>query len=76
MEKTVFELKTEFIKLDSLLKAAGVFATGGEAKEAIQSGRVLVNGRKETRRGAKLRGGETVAAQGREIEVKAGAAAS
>lgn len=71
-----FEVKGEMIKLDALLKAAGLASSGGMAKEAIQAGQVLVNGQKETRRGAKLRGGETVSFGGKEIFVKAGKGAS
>lgn len=71
MAAVEFEVKGEFIKLDALMKAAGLAPSGGVAKEAIQSGEVLVNGQKETRRGAKLRGGETVSFGGKEILVKA-----
>ena len=52
MEK--LELKGEFIKLDQLLKAVTAIS-GGEAKNAIAEGLVLVNGEVETRRGKKLR---------------------
>ena len=38
-------IKTEFIKLDSLLKFAGMVGTGGEAKELIAGGQVQVNGK-------------------------------
>ena len=38
-EKTVL-ITGEFIKLDSLLKFAGLFDTGGGAKEAILAGEV------------------------------------
>ena len=31
-------IKTEFIKLDALLKYAGLCETGGEAKELVQGG--------------------------------------
>ena len=49
MEK--IRITTEFIKLDALLKFAGLCETGGEAKELIQGGAVKVNGedRKSTR---------------------------
>ena len=36
MEK--IRINTEFIKLDALLKFAGLCETGGEAKELIQGG--------------------------------------
>ncbi len=43
------EIHTEFIKLDSFLKFAGVSETGGQAKEMVQEGLVLVNaGQKNT----------------------------
>ena len=38
------EINTEFIKLDSFLKFAGVTDTGGQAKEAVLEGVVMVNG--------------------------------
>ena len=49
-----FELNSEYIKLDQLLKAADIASSGGEAKALIQSGEVLVNGEVETRRGRKI----------------------
>ena len=59
MEKISITIDTEFIKLDSLLKLAGVVSTGGEAKMLIQDGRVAVNGETCTQRGKKLRPGDT-----------------
>lgn len=38
-------IHTEFIKLDALLKYAGLCETGGEAKSVVQEGLVCVNGR-------------------------------
>ena len=58
MEKIA--IKTEFIKLDSLLKFAGLVGTGGEAKELIADGQVKVNGEVCTMRGKKIRPGDTV----------------
>ncbi|GAM09881.1 putative protein [Geobacter sp. OR-1] len=54
----------EFIKLDSFLKAVNAVSSGGEAKIAIQDGFVIVNGETETRRGRKLRPGDTVEVRG------------
>ena len=51
-------IKTEFIKLDSLLKYAGLCMTGGEAKTLIEEGMVLFNGEVCTMRGKKLRSGD------------------
>ena len=54
------EIYTEYIKLDSFMKLASMVMTGGEAKELILSGKVLVNGEVCTMRGKKLRPGDTV----------------
>lgn len=60
MQKEHVQIATEFIKLDSLLKFAGVVGTGGEAKDAVQSGDVIVNGEVCTMRGKKIRPGDVV----------------
>ncbi len=62
MAKEIVEvtIKTEFIKLDSLLKFAGLCDTGGFAKELVQQGAVSVNGEVCTMRGKKIRSGDTV----------------
>ena len=48
------------IRLGQFLKLTGLVATGGEAKNLIQSGDVLVNDQVETRRKRQLRDGDTV----------------
>ena len=53
-------IRTEFIKLDSLLKFAGLCDTGGFAKELVQQGAVRVNGEVCTMRGKKIRPGDAV----------------
>ncbi|MBE6844383.1 MAG: RNA-binding S4 domain-containing protein [Ruminococcus sp.] len=55
-------IKTEFIKLDQLLKFSGLCDTGGFAKELIQQGEVQVNGEVCTMRGKKIRSGDMVSA--------------
>ena len=70
MQKETVKIQTEFIKLDALLKFAGVTETGGEAKEAIQAGEVRVNGETCTMRGKKLRPGDVVALEGVELTVQ------
>ena len=60
MKKETVAISTEFIKLDALLKYAGLVNSGGEAKTLIQEGDVLVNGDVCTMRGTKLRPGDTV----------------
>ena len=53
-------ISTEFIKMDSLLKYAGVCMTGGEAKTLIEEGMVSFNGEVCTMRGKKVRVGDKV----------------
>jgi len=53
-------IKSEFIKMDSLLKYAGLCMTGGEAKSLIEEGCVLFNGKVCTMRGKKVRPGDEV----------------
>ena len=64
-------IRTEFIKLDSFLKYAGVTETGGQAKEAVMEGLVLVNGEVCTMRGKKIRPGDVVAIDNLELHVVA-----
>lgn len=44
----------DYIKLDQFLKITQVAQSGGDAKQIIRSGEVLVNGEMELRRGRKL----------------------
>ena len=68
MERVV--IHTDFIKLDALLKFAGLCETGGEAKERIQAGEVRLNGEVCTMRGKKLRPGDVVTLEGVELTVQ------
>lgn len=63
-------IKTEYIKLDALLKFAGIAQTGGQAKEMIEQGDVSVNGQTATQRGKKVRPGDSVAIDDITIEVQ------
>ena len=67
------EIQTPFIKLDALLKYAGLAGTGGEAKAAVQDGRVFVNGEVCTMRGKKIRPGDEVSLGGETVRVEAAA---
>lgn len=69
MEKLA--IKTEFIKLDAALKFANLVGSGGEAKNLIADGYVLVNGEVCTMRGKKLRPGDTLELAGVKIEIAA-----
>ena len=66
------QINTEFIKLDSLLKFAGMVETGGEAKELIQAGQVKLNGEVCTMRGKKCVPGDVVELEGRQVQIAEG----
>lgn len=68
-ESKKIAISTEFIKLDQLLKFSGVITTGGEAKEFIANGSVLVNGTPCLMRGKKIRAGDTVTVKNTTLEV-------
>lgn len=64
------KIDTEYIKLDSFLKAVNAVCSGGEAKIIIGEGLVEVNGEVELRRGRKLRPGDRVTLGGENFPVE------
>ena len=54
------EISKEPIELYKVLKFENVVASGGEAKVAITSGLVLVNGKSETQKRKKMVSGDTI----------------
>jgi ribosome-associated protein len=64
------KITTEYIKLDSFLKAVDAVSSGGEAKILIMSGAVRVNGLAELRRGRKLYPGDRVETAGKAFVVE------
>ena len=70
MKEQTCKIETEYIKLQDLLKFAGLTETGGEAKLAIQNGEVSVNGETCTMRGKKLRPGDKASLDGVTITVQ------
>ena len=54
------EINAEPIALYQILKLEALVSSGGEAKAAIDDGRVLVNGEVETRRRKKIMSGDIV----------------
>ena len=70
MEKQVIFIYTEFIKLQDLLKFAGLVETGGQAEILIQDGYVTVNGEICTMRGKKIRNGDIVTLDEDTLEVR------
>ena len=65
-------ISTPFIRLEALLKFAGLVPTGGEAKAAIQEGLVKVDGAVCTQRGRKLYPGSIVDYDGFLLRVEDG----
>ena len=63
-------IKTEYIKLDALLKVAALAASGGEAKTVVAEGLVKVNGEVCTMRGKKLRAGDAVEFGGKTVVIE------
>jgi ribosome-associated protein len=51
-------LRDDHLTLAHAVKAAGLAATGGQAKHLVREGKVLVNGAVETRPGRKLVAGD------------------
>ena len=68
MEKEIdFKISGEFIELFKLLKVLSLVSTGGEAKNHIDGGDVIVNGKIDTRKRAKIRPGTIVSFNGHKI---------
>lgn len=60
----IVQIKTEFIKLDQLLKFAGIVENGAVAKHMILDGDVKVNDEVCTQRGKKIRTGDIIEIEG------------
>ena len=56
----IITIATPYIKLDQFLKYANICSSGGEAKEMIQTGNVLVNGEVQLQRGKKIIDGDVI----------------
>lgn len=69
MERISVTIRTEFIRMDALLKLAGLVMTGGEAKIIIQKGDVTFNGETCLMRGKKVRVGDEVGYNGTVVVV-------
>jgi ribosome-associated protein len=62
-------IRDDSIRLGQFLKLADLIDVGADAKPLLASGRVLVNGETETRRGRQLRPGDVVTLAGEQAEV-------
>ena len=66
-----FELEGyDFIELNKLMKIMNLVGSGGEAKQFIDEGLVLVNGQVEKQRRKKLRSGDVVSFEGEDVKVQ------
>lgn len=65
----IVPIREEPIELSQFLKFAGAAESGGQAKQAIVDGEVLVNGAVETRKGKKLVAGDKVTFGGETLVV-------
>ena len=63
MKTEEIKITTEYIKLDQLLKFAGLASNGAEAKDMILDEIVYFNGEVCTMRGKKVRPGDSVLVQ-------------
>ena len=70
MTSKYVKLKTLWIRLDQLLKFAGVAESGGQAKEMILGEEVQLNGELCLARGKKIFPGDVITLDGVEIIVK------
>ncbi|SHJ84754.1 ribosome-associated protein [Hathewaya proteolytica DSM 3090] len=62
-------INSEFIKLDSFLKWAGITGMGAEGKFLINDGEIKVNGEVEFQRGKKLYKGDIVSYNSEDYKV-------
>lgn len=64
-----FKLEGEFIPMISLLKAAALVQSGGEAQTVVEDGLVKYNGNVDYRKRLKVRAGDVVDFMGNQIKV-------
>ncbi len=67
----IITISEAYIRLDQLMKYAGLCNSGGRAKYLIQNGEVKLNGEVCTMRGKKIRPGDRIEYQGKTIEAAA-----
>jgi ribosome-associated protein len=70
MQKIDFDLTSEFVEVNQLLKLVGLVDSGGAGKNLVASGAVSVDGKQELRKTAKIRSGQTVSIGDIQIRVQ------
>lgn len=63
-------INTEFIKLEQMMKLAGIVGSGSDAKYIISCGKVIVNGNVELQRGKKLRRDDIIEFEGKKYIIE------
>ena len=70
MQKIVFDLTSEFVEVNQLLKLVGLVDSGGAGKNLVATGVVSVDGKRELRKTAKIRTGQVVTVGDVQIRVQ------
>jgi ribosome-associated protein len=65
-----FGLEGDYVEPNQLLKLVGLCGSGGIGKQIVASGAVLVDGRQELRKTAKIRSGQDVQVGDAVIQVR------
>jgi ribosome-associated protein len=60
MQRVSFDLTSEYIELNQLLKLVGLCDSGGAGKVLVASGVVWIDGQQELRKTCKIRPGQNV----------------
>jgi ribosome-associated protein len=60
MQQIEFQLNSEYVELNQLLKMVGLCDSGGAGKAMVAEGVVSVDGQQELRKTAKIRAGAVV----------------
>lgn len=71
MRMIEFELRGDYITLDTLLKVTGLASSGGEGKAMVADGKVEVDGQQELRKTCKVRAGQVVSVSGARVRIHA-----
>lgn len=64
------EITVEPVELYKILKFEGMASSGGEAKSIVAEGRVMVNGKVETRKRRKIVSGDVIENAGEKILIR------
>lgn len=62
-------IKTEYITLSQFLKLSNIVSSGGEAKNYLQTTKILVNKQEENKKGKKLYRGDHIFIENKDFEI-------